>query len=106
FLPHRGISLRQRYHKGGVVWLLSVELLERVARLFSSKLCSSRIASEPLDHSEPSLSRGLGVLRIKTKLSQSTLEQSNGLTVISFESQLINLYCESFVIRCLLVYSE
>src|SRR5207247_3827262 len=73
FLPHRGISLRQRYHKGGIVWLISVELLQRVARLFSSKLCSSRIASEPLNDSEPNLIRGLGVIRIKTKLSQSTL---------------------------------
>ena len=31
-----------------VVWLISVELLECIARLFSGNLCASRIASKAL----------------------------------------------------------
>ena len=38
-----------------VVWLISVELLECVARLFSRDLCASCIASKALHQSKPYL---------------------------------------------------
>ena len=88
----------------GVVWLISVELLECLARLFSGNLRASRIASKALHESKSHLITGLVERRIKMELSQSGLQQSNGLTVISFKSQLIDLDLKGILMRSLLVY--
>ena len=84
--------------------MISVELLECVARLFSGNLCASRIASKALRQSKPHLIKAFVELRIKMELSQSGLQQSNGLTVISFKSQLSDLDYEGMLRRSLLVY--
>ena len=84
--------------------MISVERLECIARLFSGNLCASRIASKALRESQQHLINGLVDLRSKMKLSLSGLQQSNGLTVISFKSQLSDLGSEGKLSRSLRVY--
>jgi hypothetical protein len=74
-----------------IIWLVCLELLKCVARLSSSGYCAGRIASEPLREGKPHLFTALDTLRTKMELSLSELEQSNDLSVISFESQLTDL---------------
>jgi len=85
--------------------LIFADQLKRVARLFSGGLCASYIASNALRGSKSELFSGLLVVRMKIELSQSGLQQSNGLIVVSFKSQLKDLDSERFPIRSLPVYS-
>src|SRR5213076_2803983 len=95
------ISLRQRYRSDDVVWFISAETLEYIARLFRGNLCASTIASKALRESKRHLANSLVLLRSITGLSQSGLKQSNGLTVISFKSQLQELGVEGIPRRSL-----
>src|SRR5262245_54691867 len=88
---HRGTRLRQQFYKRGVVWSVSVERFQCIARLFSGGLCASSVAGNALYPSKPHLIIGLGFLGIKMELSQSGFQQSNGLVVISLKSQLVDL---------------
>src|SRR5436309_13998515 len=99
------MSLRQLCHKDVVIWLISIELLECIARVFSSNLGASRIACKALVHSKVHLISGL-VEPIKMGLSQSGLQHSDGLTIISFKSQLSDSDLEGILVRSLLVYSR
>ena len=72
--------------------------------LFSVGLGPSRIASKVLHGSKPHLSTALLDLRSKMELNLSGLQQSNGLTVISFKVQLSDLDAEGILIRGLPVY--
>src|SRR5947208_4238469 len=104
FSPNHGISLRQRFGNSEVVWLISVELLERIARLFSVGFCPSGIAGKALDYSQGYLINAPFDLRSIMELSQSGLQQSNGLTVVSFKSQLNDLGFKGPARRSLCVY--
>src|SRR5437764_10982749 len=90
--------------KGAAVWVISIELLEGIARLFSGNPCASGIPSKALHESKVYLFIGLVVIRIKMELSQSGLQQSNRLVIISFKSQLSDLDLKRSLIRSLLVY--
>jgi hypothetical protein len=67
--------------------LIPAEGLERIARLFSRNFCASGIAGKALDHSQLQVIKALVELRTKLELSGSGLQQSNGLTKVSFKSQ-------------------
>jgi hypothetical protein len=71
--------------------LISEDLLECIACLVGANLCASRIASKALRISKPHLNTVLLELRSKMELSQSRLQQSNRLTVISLKLQLSDL---------------
>src|SRR5207247_8681139 len=102
--PHHGICLRQRFGNSEVVWLISMELLERIARLFSVGFCPSGIAGKALDYSQGYLINAPFDLRSKVELSLSGLQQANGLTVVPFKSQLSELGYEGIPIWSLPVY--
>src|SRR5438552_213422 len=104
FAEH-GISQGQRCHNQVVVWLILAERLQRVARLCCGNLCSTGIAVKTLRQSQHDLSNNVLELRIKVELSLPGLQQSNGLSVISFKPQLIDLDSECRVTRSLRVYS-
>src|SRR4029450_12183851 len=85
------MSQSQPYCKVVVIWLIFAEWLQRIARLFSDSLCSSSVTGEALGKSQVNLDSGLVELRSELELGQSSLEESNGLSVISFKSQLNHL---------------
>ena len=81
-------------------------MLECIARLFSGYLCAGRIPGKALHESKiPPDLRPYRQSGRKMELSQSGLQQSNGLTVIAFKSQLRDLGFEGIPRRSLLVYS-
>jgi hypothetical protein len=87
-----------------VIWLIFAERLQRIARLLSGSFCASRISSKALHESKRHLITALLILITKMELSESGLQQSNGLAVISFKSQLSELRFEGKLIRSHLVY--
>ena len=75
-----------------------MELLKCIARLFSRNRCASRIAGKALHQSKRHLLPALIVLGLGLELSQLGLQQSNSLTVISFESQVRELDAKGVLI--------
>src|SRR5207253_6489477 len=93
-LARHSITLRQpccSAARRNVPLLISVKLLECIARLFSGNLCACCIASKALRQGKLRLIFALLELIIKMELSNSDLQQSNGFTIISFKSQLSDL---------------
>ena len=84
--------------------MIFVERLQRIARLFSISFCPSRIAGKALRESQKDLKTAPLRLRSKVELSLSGLQQSNGLTVVSFKSQLNDLSPKGGDRRSLCVY--
>src|SRR5215467_3369929 len=98
------MSLRQPCRNNNSIWLISVKPFERIARLFSRELCTSRIATELLHESKHHLIKGLFILGTKVELSLSGLQQANGLAIISFKSQLKDPCIKRLLNRRLRVY--
>jgi hypothetical protein len=74
--------------KEGVIRLILAKRHQYVPCLLSGSLCPSGIASKALSESQDHAIRGLVNLRSELELSQSGSLQTDGLTVISFKSQL------------------
>src|SRR5436309_16038340 len=81
-------------------------MLECIARRFSGNLCASRIASKALRESKRHMITALVDLRSKMELSQSSLQQANGLTEISLKSQLNDYGFEQQLRRSVCIYPD
>src|SRR5882762_647984 len=81
-------------------------MLECIARRFSGNLCASRIAIKAIRESKRHLITALVDLRSKVELSQSGLQQANGLTEIPFKSQLNDFGFKQQLRRSVCVYLD